>query len=82
MPMIDLNSPARMLEQPGQLLLQNKTQVTTDEVCDSLVGCKQPGTTGLGHGVAIPHGCAIHARCNNQDLYELLRLWEPDRSNA
>jgi len=156
MQIIDLITPERVaccqestskectLEQISQLLAQSVPQLTADEVFDSLVDREHLGSTGLGRGVAIPHGringlhepagafmCLkigvdfdaldrkpvdllfallvpqeaadahlqllaqlarmfsdgsftqrLRATRNNQELYELLRLWEPDRANA
>ena len=137
-------SKERTLEQISQLLAQSVPQITVNEVFDSLVGRERLGSTGLGRGVAIPHGRIdglqgpagafmhlkngvefdaldrkpvdllfallvpqeaadthlqllaqlarmfsdstftqrLRATRNNQELYDLLRLWEPDRANA
>ncbi len=137
-------SKERTLEQISQLLAQSVPQITVNEVFDSLVDREHLGSTGLGRGVAIPHGRInglqepagafirlkngvdfdaldhkpvdllfallvpqeaadahlqllaqlarmfsdsnftqrLRATRNNQELYELLQLWEPDRANA
>jgi PTS system nitrogen regulatory IIA component len=49
-------SKKRTLEQLSQLLTRNVPRISTNEVFDSLIGRERLGSTGLGHGVAIPHG--------------------------
>lgn len=50
------SSKKRALEQLSQLLTQNTSSITAEEIFDRLVGRERLGSTGLGHGVAIPHG--------------------------
>ncbi len=128
----------------SQLLARSIPRITINEVFDSLLGRERLGSTGLGRGIAIPHGridglqgpagafmrlsngvefdaldrkpvdllfallvpqeaadahlqllaqlarmfCdsaftqGLRAALNNQELYELLRRWEPDRADA
>lgn len=51
-----VTSKKRALEQLSQLLAQNNPNITAEEVFDRLVSRERLGSTGLGHGVAIPHG--------------------------
>lgn len=44
------------LEQLSQLLAQHTPDLAAEEVFDSLISREQLGSTGLGRGVAIPHG--------------------------
>lgn len=53
---LDSSSKKRTLEQLSQLLASAATHLTADEIFDGLVGRERLGSTGLGHGVAIPHG--------------------------
>lgn len=53
---IDVSSKKRALEQLSELISQNQTQVTPGEVFDSLLSRERLGSTGIGHGIAIPHG--------------------------
>ena len=46
----------RPLEQLSQLLARDAPNLTADEIFDSFIGRERLGSTGLGHGVAIPHG--------------------------
>jgi nitrogen PTS system EIIA component len=50
------SSKKRVLEQISQLLAEDQPQLTAEEIFDSLIGRERLGSTGLGHGVAIPHG--------------------------
>lgn len=52
----EVTSKKRALELLGQLLAGNTPNITAEEIFDSLVGRERLGSTGLGHGVAIPHG--------------------------
>lgn len=51
----DLTSKKRIFEQAG-LLFENNQQVARNMVFDSLFAREKLGSTGLGQGVAIPHG--------------------------
>ena len=48
-------SKKRVLERVG-ILFENTRQVARSQVFDSLFAREKLGSTGLGHGVAIPHG--------------------------
>ncbi|MDH5785836.1 MAG: PTS IIA-like nitrogen regulatory protein PtsN [Chromatiales bacterium] len=49
-------SKKRALEQLSQLLAANQASLSQNEIFDSLLSRERLGSTGLGHGVAIPHG--------------------------
>ncbi|MEN8170253.1 MAG: PTS IIA-like nitrogen regulatory protein PtsN [Pseudomonadota bacterium] len=49
-------SKKRVLEQLSQLLSANQEALSQNQVFDSLLSRERLGSTGLGHGVAIPHG--------------------------
>ena len=51
----DLTSKKRVFEQAG-LLFENNDQLSRSLVFDSLFAREKLGSTGLGQGVAIPHG--------------------------
>lgn len=55
--MLDAESTSkkRILERVG-ILFENTLQVSRSQVFDSLFAREKLGSTGLGHGVAIPHG--------------------------
>lgn len=49
-------SKKRVLEEIGTLMLNADASLTQGEIFDSLLSRERLGSTGLGHGVAIPHG--------------------------
>lgn len=51
----DLTSKKRIFEQAG-LLFENNQQISRNQVFDSLFAREKLGSTGLGQGIAIPHG--------------------------
>ncbi len=55
----ETTSKKRALEQLSQLLAQRTPNITAEEIFDCLVGRERLGSTGLGHGVAIPHGRVV-----------------------
>ncbi len=67
----DAASKKRVLEQLSALLAGNQSELTQTQIFDSLLSRERLGSTGLGHGVAIPHG-----RVKNTDrtLVALLKL--------
>ncbi len=52
---LDVASKKRVFEQAG-LLFENSLHIARNEVFDSLFAREKLGSTGLGQGVAIPHG--------------------------
>jgi PTS system nitrogen regulatory IIA component len=52
---LDVSSKKRVFEQVG-LLFENSRNISRGEVFDSLFTREKLGSTGLGHGIAIPHG--------------------------
>jgi PTS system nitrogen regulatory IIA component len=52
---LQASSKKRLFEQAG-LLFENQHGVARSHVFDSLFAREKLGSTGLGHGVAIPHG--------------------------
>ena len=51
----DAGSKKRVFEQAG-LLFENNHQIARSQVYDSLFAREKLGSTGLGQGIAIPHG--------------------------
>ena len=64
-------SKKRVLEQLSELLAGNQTELTQTQVFDSLLSRERLGSTGLGHGVAIPHG---RVKDSDKTLIALLKL--------
>ena len=52
---VDATSKKRAFEHAG-LLFENKHSIARASVTDNLFARERLGSTGLGHGVAIPHG--------------------------
>lgn len=52
---MDVSSKKRLFEQIG-LIFENSRQIPRSRVFDSLFDREKLGSTGLGYGVAIPHG--------------------------
>jgi len=52
---VDVTSKKRVFEQAG-LLFENLQSIPRATVSDNLFARERLGSTGLGHGVAIPHG--------------------------
>lgn len=48
-------SKKRVLEQMSQLIATGQNELSQDQIFDSLISRERLGSTGLGHGVAIPH---------------------------
>jgi len=53
---VDIQSKKRALEELSQLLAQAQPQLDANDIFDSLLARERLGTTGLGYGIAIPHG--------------------------
>lgn len=51
----DISSKKRLFEEVGKLL-ENESGLSQTDVFNCLFAREKLGTTGLGHGVAIPHG--------------------------
>lgn len=52
---LEASSKKRVFEQAG-LLFENNQGISRSEVFDSLFARERLGSTGLGQGIAIPHG--------------------------
>jgi PTS system nitrogen regulatory IIA component len=52
----DVSSKKRSLEILSRLLSSGLPAFSDGELLDSLIGRERLGSTGLGHGVALPHG--------------------------
>ncbi|MEX0951594.1 MAG: PTS IIA-like nitrogen regulatory protein PtsN [Gammaproteobacteria bacterium] len=52
----DVTSKKSVLELLAKLIADNTTELSEAEVFESLFARERLGSTGLGHGVAIPHG--------------------------
>lgn len=52
---LEVSSKKRAFEQAG-LIFENNCGIARSEVSDNLFARERLGSTGLGHGVAVPHG--------------------------
>lgn len=52
----EVSSKKRALEMLSELLASSSAELVEGEIFDSLLSRERLGSTGLGHGVAIPHG--------------------------
>lgn len=52
----EVSSKKGVLELLANLIADDKPELTQPEIFDSLCARERLGSTGLGHGVAIPHG--------------------------
>ncbi|NOZ37276.1 MAG: PTS IIA-like nitrogen regulatory protein PtsN [Gammaproteobacteria bacterium] len=59
---IGAHSKKRALEALSQLLAQDQVYVTSGDIFDSLLSRERLGSTGVGYGVAIPHGRVKNTR--------------------
>jgi PTS system nitrogen regulatory IIA component len=70
---LDVSSKKRVFEQVG-LLFENSVHIARSVVFDSLFAREKLGSTGLGQGVAIPHG---RIKGLKEAAGALVRLKEP-----
>jgi PTS system nitrogen regulatory IIA component len=52
---VQAQSRKRVLEYLGELFARDVPQLTSTEIYDCLLARERLGSTGLGHGVAVPH---------------------------
>jgi PTS system nitrogen regulatory IIA component len=67
------SSKKRVLELLSELITHGEETLSKSEVFDSLLSRERLGSTGLGHGVAIPHG---RLKESNKTIGALLKLKE------
>ena len=70
---VDVSSKKRVFEQVG-LLFENNHHIARSQVFDSLFAREKLGSTGLGQGVAIPHG---RIKGLKEALGALVRMKQP-----
>jgi PTS system nitrogen regulatory IIA component len=71
---IAISSKKRLLEELAGLLSQQRTALDKDTVCRTLTERERLGSTGIGDGIALPHG-----RLNgiSECIAAAIRLKEP-----
>jgi PTS system nitrogen regulatory IIA component len=70
---LEIGSKKRLFEQVG-LLFENNHQIARSQVFDSLFAREKLGSTGLGRGIAIPHG---RVKSLKEALGALVRTQQP-----
>src|SRR6476620_8969487 len=70
---LEVSSKKRAFEQAG-LLFENNCGIARSTVSDNLFARERLGSTGLGHGVAVPHG---RIKGLKAPLAAFIRLKEP-----
>ncbi|MDH5599865.1 MAG: PTS IIA-like nitrogen regulatory protein PtsN [Gammaproteobacteria bacterium] len=53
---VDVLSKKRALEELANLITQDQVQLNANNIFDSLISRERLGSTGVGYGIAIPHG--------------------------
>lgn len=53
---VDVTSKKRILEKICQLAVSQVTELDQDELLETLLDREKMGSTGIGNGIAIPHG--------------------------
>lgn len=71
---VEVHSKKRVLEVISSLLAASRRGISPERIFDSLIGRERLGSTGLGHGVAIPHGRTTES---DKAVGAFLRLQEP-----
>lgn len=67
----EVSSKKRALEMLSEMLAADEPELTGGEIFDSLLSRERLGSTGLGRGVAIPHG---RVRGINTAIAAMLKL--------
>src|SRR5512132_4343832 len=70
---MDVSSKKRTFEQVG-LIFENNFGIARSTVSDNLFARERLGSTGLGHGVAVPHG---RIKGLKNPLAAVLRVQQP-----
>ena len=72
-PDLDVSSKKRVFEHAG-LIFENNQNIARSQVFDSLFAREKLGSTGLGQGIAIPHG---RIKGLKEAVGALIRMREP-----
>jgi PTS system nitrogen regulatory IIA component len=70
----DIGSKKRLFERLGELLAGNSGVLSQNDIFDALINREKLGSTGLGKGVAIPHGRIASLE---KPLCAIIKLAEP-----
>ena len=70
----DIGSKKRLFERLGELLAGDSGVLSRNDIFDALINREKLGSTGLGKGVAIPHG---RISALEKPLCAIIKLAEP-----
>ncbi|MGZ3181870.1 MAG: PTS sugar transporter subunit IIA [Telluria sp.] len=73
---LEVSSKKRAFEQAG-LIFENNCGIARSTVSDNLFARERLGSTGLGHGVAVPHGRIKGSKNLKAPIAAFVRLAEP-----
>lgn len=73
---LEVSSKKRAFEQAG-LIFENNYGIARSTVSENLFARERLGSTGLGHGVAVPHGRIKGSKMLKSPLGAFVRLQEP-----
>jgi PTS system nitrogen regulatory IIA component len=73
---IEVSSKKRAFEQAG-LIFENNCGIARSTVSENLFARERLGSTGLGHGVAVPHGRIKGSKSLKQPIAAFVRLAAP-----
>ena len=73
---IEVSSKKRAFEQAG-LIFENNCGIARSTVTDNLFARERLGSTGLGHGVAVPHGRIKGSKSLKNPIAAFVRLSSP-----
>ena len=68
---VDAQSKKRALEHLSEIISRTEDTISSNDVFESLLARERLGGTGVGHGVAIPHG---RLKDNNHTLGAFIKL--------
>ncbi len=68
---VNMSSKKKALEQLSQLIIKGDASLRAVEVFESLVARERLGSTGLGKGIALPHG---RLKSSNKTIVAFLKL--------
>lgn len=70
---VQSSSKKRLLELISEELARNNDDLSARDIFESLIARERMGSTGLGHGVAIPHGRVKGNRSIRASFFRLKR---------
>jgi PTS system nitrogen regulatory IIA component len=79
---INAGSKKRLLEKLGELLQQDAPDVDSQSAFQSLIDRERLGSTGVGNGVALPHGrmAGLTKAMDNQPVKLVFALLVPEEA--